>query len=354
MSALDAPPLLHLDGVTKRFPVRSGLLRRVTGWVDAVHDVDLAIGAGETVGLVGESGSGKSTLGRVAIGLLAPTAGTVRYAGQPVVSRTGQATGPAARGIQMVFQDPYSSFDPRLTLARSVGEPIDVHLRLDGPARRRRLEELVEMVGMRPDHLDRYPRELSGGQLQRLSIARALAADPQLVVLDEPVSSLDVSHQAQVLNLLEQLQRDTGVSYLLIAHNPALVRHASERMAVMYLGEIVESGPAGEVHDNPRHPYTQALLSAVAIPEVRDDRPPRIILRGDIPNPTDPPPGCRFHTRCPYAMDVCAVERPEPTVTATGVTVRCHLHTSGPVLGGAPVSVLPRPTPPQLITHPDS
>jgi oligopeptide/dipeptide ABC transporter ATP-binding protein len=337
-------PLLELDRVTKEFPVRGGVLRRVRGHVHAVSDVSLAVRAGETLGLVGESGSGKTTLGRLALRLLDPTSGTVRFGGEDVTGLAGRRLRSMRRHAQVVFQDPYSSFDPLLPIGASVGEPLDVHIGLDRAARRARLHELVALVGMAPHHLDRHPGELSGGQLQRMAMARALAAEPRLVVLDEPVSSLDVSTQAQVINLLESLQRELGVAYLLIAHNPALVRHASDRIAVMYLGEVVEVGPAEAVYKTPRHPYTRALLSAVTLPDPDLQRSRRrILLAGDVPDPTDPPPGCRFHTRCPWAMPVCAAERPPAFTTPGGTTVACHLHTAGPELAGEPVSVLPVP-----------
>ncbi|HEY8527578.1 MAG TPA: ABC transporter ATP-binding protein [Acidimicrobiales bacterium] len=333
------PPLLELRGVSKRFPVRRGVLRRVRGHVHAVSDVSLALHAGETLGLVGESGSGKSTLGRLALRVVDVSEGTVRLRGEDVTAAGRGALRGLRRRAQMVFQDPYSSFDPLLPVGASVAEPLDVHLDLTAAQRTARLHELVALVGLEPEHLDRYPRELSGGQLQRLAIARAVAADPELVVLDEPVSSLDVSTQAQVIGLLERLQRELGVAYLFIAHNPALVRHASDRIAVMYLGEIVEVGPADEVYHRPRHPYTQALLSAVVVPDPDVQRARRrIVLEGDIPDPSDPPPGCRFHTRCPYALDVCATEAPPAYEAEAGTTVRCHLHTAGPQLAGQPLS----------------
>jgi oligopeptide transport system ATP-binding protein len=244
----------------------------------------------------------------------------------------------------MVFQDPYSSFDPLLPLEISVAEPLDVHLSLSRADRSARVRELMAMVGLAARHLDRYPRELSGGQLQRMAIARAIAVDPKLVVLDEPVSALDVSTQAQVINLLEQLQQDLGISYLFISHNPALVRHTSDRIAVMYLGEVVELGTADAVYSAPKHPYTQALLSAVTVPDPDVQRTrTRIVLDGDIPNPADPPAGCRLHTRCPYVMDVCRLEAPAPFATPDGTEVRCHLHSRGPILAGMPVSTLPIP-----------
>ena len=301
---MEAPTdtLLEMRSVTKLFPVREGVLRRVRGHVHTVSAASVTIQPGETLGLVGESGSGKSTLGRLALRLLEPTSGDVFFEGEPIAKGS---LGRLRRHAQMVFQDPYSSFDPLLPIGTSVGEPLDVHFDLSRTERTDRLHELVSLVGMSPEHLERYPRELSGGQLQRLAMARALAVDPKLVVLDEPVSSLDVSTQAQVINLLEKLQRELGVAYLFIAHNPALVRHASDHIAVMYLGEIVEVGTAEDVYTAPKHPYTQALLSAVVVPdpEVQRNRR-RIVLEGDVPNPAAPPPGCRFHSPMPI-FDGC-------------------------------------------------
>lgn len=337
-------PLVELRGVSKVFPVRQGILRRVRSHVHAVSDVSIEIYPGETLGLVGESGSGKSTLGRLALRLVEPTSGSVFYEEREVTSLTGAKLRPLRRSAQVVFQDPYSAFNPLLPLETSVGEPLEVHLGLRPNERKERLNELVSLVGLSPAHLERYPRELSGGQLQRMAMARALAASPRMIVLDEPVSSLDVSTQAQVINVLEKLQRELGVAYLLIAHNPALVRHASDRIAVMYLGEVAEIGSAGAVYDAPKHPYTQALLSAVTVPDPQLQRTRRrIVLQGDIPNPADPPAGCRFHTRCPYVMDICKTTPPPAFRADDGTTVRCHLHTSGPRLDGQPVGVLGGP-----------
>ncbi len=332
MSQLDEvesdAPVVELLGVSKLFPVRDGLLRRVRRHVHAVSDLTLAVAPGETVGLVGESGSGKSTVGRLALRLIDPSAGTIRLRGRDISDASRGDLRRLRRYAQMVFQDPYSSFDPLLQVGRSVAEPLDVHLDLSAQSRTEILHQLMDQVGLSPTHLGRYPRELSGGQLQRMAIARALAIDPALVVLDEPVSSLDVSTQAQVINLLEDLQRSSGVAFLFIAHNPALVHHASDRIAVMYLGEIVELGDAAVVYRAPQHPYTQALLSAAALPDpaLRHTRR-RILLRGDIPDPTDPPTGCRFHTRCHVVMERCRTDVPQAVVTAEGSTVRCHLVT---------------------------
>lgn len=333
--------LLEVRNVSKLFPVRKGILRGVSGHVQAVTDVSIDVRPGETLGLVGESGSGKSTLGRLALRLLEPTSGSVYYEGRDVTSLRGRDLRELRRCAQVVFQDPYSAFNPLLSVGASVAEPLEVHLGLRARQRTERLHELASMVGLSPFHLDRYPRELSGGQLQRMAMARALACSPRLVVLDEPVSSLDVSTQAQVINMLERLQRELGVAYLLIAHNPALVRHASDRIAVMYLGEVVEIGAAEAVYKTPKHPYTRALLSAVTVPDPERQRSRRrIVLKGDIPNPADPPAGCRFHTRCPHVMKVCTTTAPPAFQAADGTTVRCHLHTTGPRLDGSPVALL--------------
>ncbi|MDF3312217.1 ABC transporter ATP-binding protein [Rhodococcus sp. T2V] len=337
-------PLIELKGVSKTFPVRQGLLQRVRAHVHAVSDISLQIYSGESVGLVGESGSGKSTLGRLAMRLLDPSSGTVHFEGTDVTNLHGSGLRTMRAGVQTVFQDPFGAFNPLLPLRTSVSEPLQVHRGLSKGDCLERLRELIPLVGLSLSHLERYPRELSGGQLQRMAIARALAVEPRLLVLDEPISALDVSTQAQVINLLEELQRKLGVAYLLIAHNPALVRHASDRIAVMYLGEVVEIGDAGDVYDHPRHPYTQALLSAVTVPDPDAQRTrQRIILQGDIPNPADPPPGCRFHTRCPYTMDICRIEPPPQYPLANKGAVRCHLHTVG-ALEGRPVAELGMPT----------
>lgn len=349
MNATTAPksssrPLIELKDVTKTFPIRKGVLQRVRGHVHAVSGIDLSIYPGETVGLVGESGSGKSTLGRLAMRLAEATSGQVYFDGSDVTHLKGRDLASMRSGVQTVFQDPFASFNPFLPLRVSVGEPLEVHRGLSARQSADRARELMPLVGLSASHLERYPRELSGGQLQRMAIARALAVEPRLLILDEPVSALDVSTQAQVVNLLEQLQRDLGIAYLFIAHNPALVRHASDRIAVMYLGEIVEIGEAGEVHDSPKHPYTQALLSAVTVPDPDVQRArQRIVLRGDIPNPANPPSGCRFHNRCQHAMDICGTVRPEAFTFPGGGTVSCHLHTTGPRLAGAPVADLGLP-----------
>ena len=336
--------LLSGTGVVKHFPIRRGILRRTVGHVRAVDGVDLAVEPGKTVGLVGESGSGKSTLGRVLTRLLDPTAGTITFDGADITTVPSRRMRDHRRGMQMVFQDPFSSFDPLATIADSLAEPMRNYLDLDKQQRDDRVIELLRTVRLDPDHRNRYPREFSGGQLQRIAIARALALSPKLLVLDEPVSSLDVSIQADIINLLGDLQDELGVAYLFIAHDLALVRHVSDTIAVMYLGRIVEQGPAVEVYERPKHPYTEALLSAIPVPNPQRQRErERIVLRGDIPSPAAPPSGCRFHTRCSYAFEPCSTVDPPEFATPDGTTVACHLHTDGPELGGLTVLGLPRP-----------
>jgi oligopeptide/dipeptide ABC transporter ATP-binding protein len=339
-----AAPLLEVAGLVKHFPVRRGLLRRVQGEVQAVDGIDFTVAVGETLGLVGESGSGKSTTGRLVLRLLEPTAGSVRFDGVDLATLDGPDLRAARRGMQMVFQDPYSSLDPRATVGASVGEPLEVHLGLRRQARDQRVADLLATVGLSGEFLRRYPHEFSGGQRQRVAIARALALEPRLVVCDEPVSSLDVSTKGQVIDLLAQLQHDLGLAYLFISHDLSVVRHLSRRIAVMYLGRIVEIGAAEDVYQRPAHPYTEALLSAIPVPDPRRQRArERIVLAGDLPNPAAPPPGCRFHTRCPYVMDVCRHVDPPPFEAGAGRTVFCHLHTDGPRLAGTTVRELPVP-----------
>ena len=335
--------LLEGQGIVKHFPIRRGVLRRTVGHVRAVDGVDLAVERGTTVGLVGESGSGKSTLGRVLLRLLDPTAGTVYFDGNDITNVPQRRMRTVRRGIQVVFQDPFSSFDPLATVADSLSEPMRNYLDLDKHAREERVCDLLRTVRLDPDHRNRYPREFSGGQLQRIAIARALALSPRMLVLDEPVSSLDVSIQADIINLLDDLQDELGLAYLFIAHDLALVRHVSDRIAVMYLGRIIEDGPAEAVYERPKHPYTEALLSAIPVPNPRRQRErERIVLQGDIPSPAAPPSGCRFHTRCRYAFEPCGTVDPPELTTPDGTTVACHLHTEGPVLGGLTVLGLPR------------
>jgi peptide/nickel transport system ATP-binding protein len=334
-----AEPLMSVTDLGKAFPVHTTFLRRVAGLVRAVDGVSFDIARGETLGLVGESGSGKSTVARLVLRLIEPTAGQVRFEGNDLTELSPVELRSARRHMQIVFQDPYSSLDPKATIAGTIGEPLEVHLGLDRAAREARIAELLEQVGLDRQYMRRYPHEFSGGQRQRIAIARALALDPALLICDEPVSSLDVSTQSQVINLLTDLQRERNLSLLFIAHDLSVVRHISNRIAVMYLGRIVEIGDARQVYVAPRHPYTEALLSAIPIPEPQEQRTrQRIVLGGDIPSPLNIPSGCRFHTRCPYVMPICSEVDPEAFVASDGATVYCHLHTSGPALAGRTVA----------------
>lgn len=303
--------------------------------VRAVNDVSLHIAPGETLGLVGESGSGKSTIGRAILKLLPIESGTVRFEGQDIASLRGKALRTIRSQMQMVFQDPYSSLDPSSTIGASISEPLREHRAMTRAQMRERVEDLLELVGLRPSHADRYPYEFSGGQRQRVVIARALALNPRLIVCDEAVSALDVSTQNQVINLLEDIREKLSLSYLFIAHDLAVVRHISHRVAVMYLGHIVESGPTQRLYQSPAHPYTQTLLSAIPVPNPRKrDQARRMVLQGSIPDPSNPPSGCPLHIRCPYAMDICGQSMPQMTPIDGGGEVACHLQTSGPTLGG--------------------
>ncbi len=334
-------PLLEVRGLWKAFPVHTGILRRVVGHVRAVDGVDFTIAPGETLGLVGESGSGKSTTARLVLRLIEPSGGSIALDGRELTTLPAGDLRRARRGMQIVFQDPYSSLDPRSTIADTVGEPLEVHEGLKGRARDEKVAELLDRVGLGPHVMRRYPYEFSGGQRQRIAVARALALNPRLLLCDEPVSSLDVSTQSQVINLLKDLQDQLGLSYLFIAHDLSVVRHISNRIAVMYLGRIVETGDADEISTRPAHPYTEALLSAIPVPDPRIQRERhRIVLRGDVPSPLSPPSGCRFHPRCAYAMDICRTVEPQPFTTPVGTTVACHLHTEGPKLAGQPVTIM--------------
>jgi oligopeptide/dipeptide ABC transporter ATP-binding protein len=328
-------PLVEVRDLTKHFHLGGRLFQQQKQVVHAVDGVSFDIGEGETLGLVGESGCGKSTVGRLVVRLIEASSGTVRFDGVDLLTLGGAALREKRRQCQFIFQDPYGALDPRMKIRDIVGEPIAVEGKLGRGERDGRVLELLELVGLPRNVASRYPHEFSGGQRQRIGIARALALNPRFIVCDEPVSALDVSVQAQVVNLMRRLQREFRLSYLFISHNLSVVRHIADRVAVMYLGKLVEIADKSTLYESPRHPYTQALLSAVPVPDPRRQSD-GVMLAGDIPSPIDPPTGCRFHTRCPFAFDRCRIEEPELTATAPGHMAACHLLTTANGVPAAP------------------
>lgn len=317
--------ILHVEDLVMHFPIKRGVIQRTVGYVHAVDGVTFDVYRGETLGLVGESGCGKTTTGRTILQLYKATGGKVIFEGKDLVQLKSEEMRQARRQIQMIFQDPYASLNPRMTVEEIIGEPLLVHNLAHGKEIRNRVKELLELVGLNPAYVDRYPHEFSGGQRQRIGVARSLALQPDLIVCDEPISALDVSIQAQVVNLLEDLQKEIGLTYLFIAHDLSMVRHISNRVIVMYLGVFVELADRTTLYENPLHPYSIALLSAVPIPDPKvEEKRKRIILEGDVPSPINPPSGCRFRTRCPLAQAICAEERPEWKEVEPDHFVACH------------------------------
>jgi oligopeptide transport system ATP-binding protein len=323
---VSAEPLLEVRHLVKHFPIKEGLvIDREVAQVRAVDDVSITVGRGETLGLVGESGCGKSTLCRTVMQLLRPTSGSVRFEGREIAGLSRRELRPVRREMQMIFQDPYASLNPRKRVGQIVGDPLRLHAMASGRELKMQVQDLLERVGLSSEHYNRYPHEFSGGQRQRIGIARALALRPKLIVADEPVSALDVSIQAQIINLLDDLQDEFGLTYIFVAHDLGVVRHVSDRIAVMYLGKVVETAPADQLYSAPVHPYTQALLSAVPIPDPRENRRrEQLVLEGDVPSPIDPPSACRFHTRCPFATDICSTEEPPLAAYGRGRVAACH------------------------------
>lgn len=316
--------LLRVEGLTKLFPIRGGIFQRTIGYVRAVENVSFTIYRGETLGLVGESGCGKTTTGRSILRLIEPTSGKVYFNGIDITALSRKDLAPLRREMQIIFQDPYGSLNPRMTIGDIVGEGLEIHRIASGRERERRIMELLEVVGLPPAYMRRYPHEFSGGQRQRIGIARALAVNPKFIVCDEPVSALDVSIQSQIINLLKDLQKQFELTYLFIAHDLSVVKHMSNKIAVMYLAKIVEYAPTEELFVNPKHPYTLALMSAIPIPDP-DIKKQRIVLQGDLPSPSNPPKGCRFNTRCPEVMDICREVEPELKDIGKEHLVACHL-----------------------------
>lgn len=318
-------PLLEVKGLKKYFPIKEGIFSKTTGHIKAVNDVSFHVEAGETLGIVGESGCGKSTTGRMLVRLLEPTEGDIIFDGKNLTALSSSEMRKTRQDIQMVFQDPYASLNPRHTIERILEEPLMVHGVKDASERKKKVHEFLEIVGLNAYHANRYPHQFSGGQRQRIGIARALMTNPKMIIADEPVSALDVSIQAQVLNLMQDLQKEFDLTYIFIAHDLGVVRHISNRIGVMYLGKLVEIAASEELYHKPLHPYTQALLASVPVPdpsyEKADD-----VLEGDMPNPADPPTGCAFHTRCPFKMDICSKVTPKLAETKDGHAVACHLY----------------------------
>ncbi|MFW6381022.1 MAG: ABC transporter ATP-binding protein [Bacillota bacterium] len=317
--------LLEIRNLKKYFPVKKGVFRRTVGYVKAVDNISFTINKGETLGLVGESGCGKSTAGRTILRLLEATSGNIFFEGKNLLEMDKKELRSMRKEMQIIFQDPYASLNPRMTVADIVGEPLEIHNLVNNKKEQEaRVRDLLSRVGLGPEYLRRYPHEFSGGQRQRIGVARALAVDPKLIIADEPVSALDVSIQAQVINLLQDLQQDFDLTYLFIAHDLSLVKHISDRVAVMYLGKLVEVASKKELFNNPLHPYTRSLLSAIPVADPTFDKE-RIILKGDVPSPVDPPSGCRFHPRCPEAMDICSQQEPEFKEYDQEHFAACHL-----------------------------
>jgi oligopeptide/dipeptide ABC transporter ATP-binding protein len=335
-SAGTAGPLIEVSDLVKHFPISRGvLIGRTLGAVRAVDGVSFDVRPGETLGIVGETGAGKSTIARLIMRLLDPTAGEVRFDGRDVTHLRGAGLKAVRREMQMIFQDPYSSLNPRKTVGAIVGEPLAIHgVEKDRERRRRRVKELMGTVGLNPEHYNRYPHQFSGGQRQRIAVARALVLGPRLLIADEPVSALDVSIQAQVLNLLREMQDRFSLSMVLISHDLSVIRHMCDRVAVMYLGKIVEIGGAEELYDFPRHPYTAALLSAVPVADPTAPRAAGKLVEGEAPSPANPPSGCRFHTRCPKAQELCSVEEPVLEAAGTGTRAACHFPLAREELSG--------------------
>ncbi|MFH2131344.1 MAG: dipeptide ABC transporter ATP-binding protein [bacterium] len=316
--------ILSVEHLKSYFPIRGGIMLRTTGYVYAVDDVTFGLEKGETLGLVGESGCGKSTIARTIMRLIEPTAGKIYFDGNDITHLPLKKMRALRKHMQMIFQDPYASLNPRMKVGQIIGDPMAIHNVASGSEKQDRIAYLLEKVGLKPEHRDRYPKEFSGGQRQRIGIARALASEPVVIIADEPVSALDVSIQAQIINLLEDLQEQFDLSYIIISHDLTVIEHICDRVAVMYLGRIVEMAPYDVLYTRPLHPYTEALLSAVTVADP-DHRKKRIILKGDVPSPINPPSGCRFHTRCQYKTDICEREEPEFKAAGNNQWVSCHL-----------------------------